>query len=55
MSEREEIEWLRELKAGNDGAYKVLFGKFYAPLCAFATGFVNDTAVAGGYRAGNLL
>ncbi|WP_065219860.1 MULTISPECIES: RNA polymerase sigma-70 factor [Butyricimonas] len=46
MSEREEIEWLRELKAGNDGAYKVLFGKFYAPLCAFASGFVNDTAVA---------
>ena len=29
MSEREEIEWLRGLKAGEDGAYKVLFEKYY--------------------------
>ena len=46
MSEQDEVKWLQGLKVGDDRAFKVLFEKYYASLCAFATNFVNDPDVA---------
>lgn len=46
MSEQDELKWLRQLKAGDDRAFKLLFERYYASLCAFATSFVNDPDVA---------
>ena len=47
MSEQDEVKWLQGLRVGDDRAFKVLFEKYYASLCAFATNFVNDPDVAG--------
>ena len=46
MSEQDEVKWLQGLRVGDDRAFKVLFEKYYASLCAFATNFVNDPDVA---------
>lgn len=46
MSEQKEVKWLQGLKMGDDRAFKVLFEKYYASLCAFATNFVDDPDVA---------
>ena len=46
MSEQDELKWLQQLKAGDDRAFKLLFERYYASLCAFATSFVNDPDVA---------
>ena len=46
MSEQDEVKWLQGFKVGDDRAFKVLFEKYYASLCAFATNFVNDPDVA---------
>ena len=40
------MKWLQQLKAGDDRAFKLLFERYYASLCAFATSFVNDPDVA---------
>ena len=46
MLEQKEVKWLQGLKMGDDRAFKVLFEKYYASLCAFATNFVDDPDVA---------
>lgn len=46
MPELDEVKWLQGLGAGDDYAFKILFEKYYASLCAFAANFVNDPDVA---------
>ena len=46
MVEQNEVQWFQGLKMGDDRAFKVLFEKYYASLCAFATNFVDDSDVA---------
>lgn len=42
----EEQRWLAGLRAGDNEAFKLLFERYYASLCAFATGYVEDDGVA---------
>lgn len=36
-------QWLVDLHHGNNDAFKFLFENYYAALCAFATGYVEDS------------
>lgn len=41
--EWEDGRWLTDLRGGDNDAFKFLFEKYYAALCAFATGYVEDS------------
>ncbi len=43
MTER---EWLKQLEKGEEDAFRILFGTFYARLGSFACRFVDEQAVA---------
>lgn len=43
MEEQEDSRWLDHLRGGDNDAFKLLFERYYAALCAFATGYVEDS------------
>lgn len=43
MEEQEDNRWLDHLRGGDNDAFKLLFERYYAALCAFATGYVEDS------------
>lgn len=46
MAGHDDTTWLNQLREGNNRVFEELFKRFYAPLCSFATGYVNDEAAA---------
>lgn len=43
MEEQKDSRWLDHLRGGDNDAFKLLFERYYAALCAFATGYVEDS------------
>ena len=46
MAGHDDTTWLNRLREGDNRAFEELFKHFYAPLCSFVAGYVNDEVAA---------
>lgn len=46
MNQTDDNELFLKLKSGDEHAFKVLFGKYYSPMCLFARQFLNNHEMA---------